>query len=93
MDIDRTGREWAHWPIVATPPDGQLEVSFDGGTTWTPMQRVDATTVRVLVAGPNAVGEQPAETAILTLGRNVATVRAVAAPEILVREAGIITVR
>lgn len=92
MDIDRTGREWARWPIVAAPPDRQLEVSFDGGATWTPMERVDATTVRVLVAGP-AADDNPDGTAVLVLGRNVATVRVTAAPEILVREAGIITVR
>ncbi|SDG20650.1 hypothetical protein SAMN04487781_4007 [Cellulosimicrobium cellulans] len=92
MDIDHTGREWAHWPIVAAPPDEPLEVSFDGGTTWTQMQRVDATTVRVLVAGP-AAEDNPDNTAVLALGRNVATVRVAAAPEILVREAGLITAR
>ncbi|MBN0039401.1 hypothetical protein JN535_04325 [Cellulosimicrobium cellulans] len=57
------------------------------------MQRVDASTVRVLVAGPDVETENPDGTAVLALGRNVATVRVVAALEILVREAGVITVR
>lgn len=92
MDIDRRGREWARWPNATALPPDPLEISFDGGTTWTPMQRVDATTVRVLVAGP-AAEDNPDDTAVLALGRNVATVRVTAAPEILVREAGLITVR
>lgn len=92
MDIDRRGREWARWPNATALPPDPLEISFDGGTTWIPMQRVDATTVRVLVAGP-AAEDNPADTAVLTVGRNIATVRVVAAPEILVREAGLITVR
>jgi len=92
MDIDRRGREWARWPDATALPPDPLEVSFDGGTTWTPLQRVDATTVRVLVAGP-AAENNPDGTAVLTIGRNVATVRVTAAPEILVREAGVITVR
>jgi len=93
MDIDRRGREWARWPDATALPPEPLEISFDGGTTWTALQRVDATTVRVLVAGPDVETENPAGTAVLALGRNVATVRAVAAPEILVREAGVIVVR
>ena len=92
MDIDRRGREWARWPNATALPPDPLEISFDGGTTWTMMQRVDATTVRVLVAGP-AAEDNPDDTAVLALGRNVATVRVVAAPEALVREAGLITVR
>lgn len=92
MDIDRRGREWARWPVTQAPADEPLEVSFDGGQTWDPLERT-GDTVRVLVAGPEVDGEQPAGTVVLGLGRNVATVRVTASPEILVREAGVITVR
>lgn len=91
MDIDRRGREWARWPLVQAPT-GDLEVTFDDGTTWHPLERT-GDSVRVLVAGPGVDGEQPAGTVVLALGRNVATVRVSASPEILVREAGLITVR
>ncbi|MDQ8040682.1 hypothetical protein RDI86_02345 [Cellulosimicrobium sp. XJ-DQ-B-000] len=93
MYIDRRGREWARWPDVTAPPGKELEISFDAGATWIPMEREDATTVRVLVAGPEAPTPHPEGTAVLRKGRNVATVRLSAAPEVLVRDAGIIHVR
>ncbi|MDF2806415.1 MAG: hypothetical protein K0S43_1361 [Cellulosimicrobium sp.] len=90
MDIDRRGCEWAWWPVVDAPA-GALEVRFDTGTAWLPLERV-ADRVRVLVAGPDVEGAPPAGAALLVLGHNVASVRVAAAPEILVRQAGTVTV-
>jgi len=90
MDIDRRGREWAWWPVVDAPA-GDLEVKFDSGTEWLPLERV-GDRVRVLVVGPDAANEPPAGAALLKLGHNVASVRVAAAPEILVRQAGTVTV-
>jgi len=90
MDIDRRGREWAWWPVVDAPA-GDLEVRFDTGTAWLPLERV-GDRVRVLLVGPGVEGEPPAGAALLALGHNVASVRVAAAPEILVRQAGTVTV-
>ena len=83
MDIDRDGREWAHWDLVAAP-DGDLEVTFVSHT-WHPLTR-DGDTVRVLVAGPGAL-DNPGGTVVLTKLWNRAWIRSVASPEILVRSA------
>ncbi len=78
MQMDRRGREWVSWDIDG--PAGDVEVTFDGGT-WHPLER-DSDTVRILVAGPDAPGE---DAVVLPLGRTVALLRLVDQPEILVR--------
>lgn len=83
MDLPRTGREYAHDTITGLPDDVQLEVSTDQ-QTWTPMQR-DGDTVRVLLAGPDATDDDPADTLRLTTGSHQLTVRAVDHPEIVER--------
>lgn len=90
MDIDRRGREWVWWPVVEAPA-GALEVRFDTGTAWLPLERV-GDRVRVLVVGPDVEDEPPAGAARLELGHNTASIRVAAAPEILVRQAGTVTV-
>jgi len=46
---------------------GDLDVSFDGGTTWAAMEKLSATTARVTVKGPDAT-PNPAGVVALALG-------------------------
>lgn len=93
MRLHRTGREWIEWGVDEAP-GGDLEASLDRGVTWRPLVR-DGATVRMLVQGPDAA-DDPAPTATpvtLPLGRTWVTIRAVAAPQILVRDGGAIDVQ
>jgi len=86
------GREWIEWGVDEAPA-GDLEVSLDRGVTWRPLVR-DGETVKLLVQGPDAA-DDPAPTAApvtLPLGRTWVTIRAVANPQILVRDAGAIDI-
>ncbi len=91
MDLPAAGREYAHWTITSSEPDIDLQASVDGGLTWHLLERVDATTVRLLVAGPDAP-TGPAEVVTLTRGRTVVRLRVVDQPEIVIRYAGVIDV-
>lgn len=86
MRIDRRGRETISWDLTAAPA-GDIEVTFDGAV-WHTAARV-GDTVSVLVAGPDADG---LGAIALPLGRSFALLRASAAPEELVRSAGVIDV-
>ncbi|WP_402465835.1 hypothetical protein [Isoptericola aurantiacus] len=86
MRIDRRGREEVFWDLTDAPA-GAVEVTFDG-QTWTAMDRT-GDTVSVLVAGPDAT--DPAAV-VLDEGRHFALLRATAAPEVLVRSAGVIDI-
>ncbi len=91
MELAPAGREYAHWDVTGAAVDLALEVSFDVGATWRPLTRTgdDAT---ALVAGPSAT-DNPVGTVVLTLGSNAARIRAADNPEVVIRAAGIITVR
>jgi len=91
MKIKPEGREYATWTVTTSDPVTGLEVTFDAGTTWAAMDAVDATTFRVLVAGPDAT-TNPDGTVVLAAGRHFALIRAVDAPEVIIRDAGTIDV-
>lgn len=90
MRIDSDSREYATWTVSGADTTTTLEVSLAGA--WHPLERVDATTVRVLVAGPTATGN-PAGTVALPVGRTVARIRATDTPEVVIRGCGIIDVK
>jgi hypothetical protein len=90
MNLPRTGREFAHADIAGLAEDVTLQASLDGAA-WVPVTR-DGSTVRLLVAGPDAEGNPPG-TLVLPLGRSMLTVRAEDNPEVVVRTWGPFTVR
>lgn len=92
MKLDPAGREYATWTISGADDATSLEVTFDGGTTWTALERPTTSTARALVAGPAASGN-PVGTVVLPLGRSFAKVRAADSPEAVVRDAGVVDVR
>lgn len=92
MQLDMSGREFAHFPLGANAPaEAALDVSFDHGKTWYPVTRIDASTGRVQVAGPTST-DNPAGTIVLAAGQNPATLRLSANPEVVIRPAGSIFV-
>lgn len=95
MELDRRAREYANWDL-SEAPTGALEVTFDG-ITWHPLTR-EADTVRALIAGPDAQ-DNPVGTVVLDgpitgskWRRHIATIRATDAPQILIRDAGVIDI-
>ncbi|GAA1995673.1 hypothetical protein GCM10009718_37060 [Isoptericola halotolerans] len=88
MRIDRRGRETVSWDLSHAPA-GDIEATFDG-TDWHTMDR-SGETVSLLIAGPDAI-DNPAGTVALASGRHYALLRAAAAPEVLIRSAGVIDV-
>lgn len=87
MKLDRRGQEYASFAVGGAPPtDTALEVSFDDGSTWTPMVwNSDETAVKILVAGP----DMPSPSGVvLALGRNMPLVRLVDTPETVIRSTG-----
>lgn len=85
MNMSPEGREWVYW-VLGDAPDGGLEVSFDRGVVWHPLERdTEAGTARILLAGPEAE-DNPPETVVLPLGRTVPLIRSTHDPEVLVRE-------
>lgn len=89
LHLPASGREYARFP-VNVPASTALEVSFDG-VAWAAMERPNDSTARVLVAGPAATGN-PTGTPVLTPGHNVALVRLISNPEVVIRSAGSIYV-
>lgn len=84
MRLSYNGRE--HLDVTTTDSTGgTLDVTFDGGTTWHPMEIVDTTHARVLIAGPGATGNPP-ETVVLQPGRYPVSVRLTRYAEQIVRE-------
>lgn len=92
MEIDALGREPATWhEITGVPIDADLSVTFDGGATWHPLNRVDLTTAWLWVAGPLATSN-PVGTVVLALGDNHAKMMAVDGSAAPVEPAGCIRV-
>jgi hypothetical protein len=91
MRLSASGREYATLPVGGALADVDLDVSFDGGTTWHRADRPSDSAARVLVAGPTATGNPPG-TAVLRMGRNPLAVRLSSSPEVVIREAGTIYV-
>lgn len=85
MNLDREGREYIYWDMENLP-GGEFDISFND-TDWYPMERVNDTSVRVLVAGPEAVGN-PDGTPVLSPIVSHAKIRYRGTPEIVVRDAG-----
>jgi hypothetical protein len=92
MLLPPAGREYATWTVTDPPTGITLEVSFDAGATWATLTAVDATTHRVLVAGPSATSN-PVGTVVLAEGRNTPLIRAVDNPEVVIRDGGTIDVK
>lgn len=90
MNLAPDGREFANWIVTGADEDTTLEVTFNDGTTWHPLERT-GTSARVLVAGPTATGN-PGGTVVLAVGRNTARIRATDNPEVVVRRGGAIDV-
>ena len=90
MQLPPAGREYARWTLTGADGATALEATIDGGTTWHPLT-VDGDTVTLLVAGP-AAEDNPAETVVLTAGRNHVQVRATDNPEVIIRTGGVIDV-
>ena len=91
MKIKPEGREYATWTVTASGTVTGLEVTFDDGATWTALAAVDATTFRVLVAGPDAT-TNPDGTVVLAAGRHFAMTRLTDNPEVIIRDGGTIDV-
>lgn len=93
MRLRPTSRVYATWTFTGTPPpmDVALEVS-PGGDVWHLVERNSPTTMRLLLAGPDAPGDYPAGTVVLPLGRTHLTGRANDNPELVVFDAGTIDV-
>lgn len=86
MRLPASGREYATFP-VNVPLTVPLDVSFDGGATWTVLTRPSDDTAQALLAGPTA-SENPPSTVVLGLGHHRAAIRLNANPEVVIREAG-----
>jgi hypothetical protein len=91
MRLPSAGREYATWTVTSSEEGIALEATFDDGTTWHPLETIDATTFRALIAGPDATTNPPG-TIVLTLGRHFGQIRATDTPEIIIRDAGTIDV-
>jgi hypothetical protein len=84
MRLSYSGRE--HLDVTTTDSTGgTLDVTFDNGTTWHPMEAVDPTHARVLVAGPGAT-DNPAGTVVLQPGRYPISVRLTRGVESIIRD-------
>ena len=90
MTITARGREYASWTVTGISDVTGLEAQFDLGT-WGPMERPTIGTCRVLVAGPLALVNPP-DTIVLSVARHTVAIRATDTPEIVIRDAGSITV-
>jgi hypothetical protein len=100
MQLDPAGREFARWP-VENPDALTLEFTVNGATWYPTLVDPDPPAIPTgftgwvrttnPVAGPAATGN-PAGTAVLALGRNYATLRAIDSPEIVIRSGGAIDV-
>lgn len=86
MRLNREACEYARW--TTTNQSGDVEVSFDAGSTWVAAETV-AGGFRVLVAGPDC--DDPGSAEILTERTTHVTCRMVDDPELVVRRAGTIT--
>ena len=86
MKLLSSGREFLKLGTSDTSAGGVLEVSFDDATTWHPLEEVDATHARVLVAGPDAESN-PVDTVVLPIGSYEVLVRWTIDQEATIREA------
>lgn len=103
MKIDRRGRSYATWIVAGGDEEMSFDVTFDN-SNWYPTEFVGVVTetfpdlgivvtglsIRVLVAGPDTeywLGAIP-----LPLGTNKAKLRVTDAPEIIIQNAGSVTV-
>lgn len=91
MRLHRQGREFYTLAITTNPAVGAAwEASFDAGSTWTPGQPADEGW-RWLVRGP-ACPDDPTYPAALVTRSLYPLVRAVDHPELVIRNAPIITI-
>lgn len=89
MKLHTSGREYVKYTVNA-PAGAALSISFDDGAVWYPMERPSETTARIMVAGPVATGN-PEGTVVLPRGGSSAIIRLTDSPEVVVRDAGIIS--
>jgi len=93
MQIDIAGREYGTWTVA--DPTGSItgvDLSIDGGVTWTALAQVGVTTSwRGLIAGPSATSN-PGGTVVVPSGRTKTKIRATGLPEIIIRPTGPIDV-
>lgn len=102
MKIDRRGREYVKWVIVGGDEDMTYDVTFDN-ITWYPTDVVGVSTitdddlgvvvtglkVQALVQGPDAPSW---DAIVLSVGHNRAKLRVTDSPEIVIQDAGTVTV-
>ena len=96
MDLPFAGIEYAHHQVTGIPDNAcQLELSYDGGTTWDLAEWVGdgpERTARILLAGPAAT-TPPAEAVTLTAGPHYVRARLTDTPEVVIRDAGVVDVK
>lgn len=91
LTLDRRARKFVRWVVDASDPDLTYTLNLGRDTVWHPMERVGST-VRVLVAGPDAT-DNPPGTIVAPLGASVCTIRVPDTPEVDVAPHGVIVVR
>lgn len=90
MNLPFTGREYINFEI-SEADTGTITVSFDAGLNWNDVERISATELRVLVAGPGATGN-PVGTVVLPVGFYGMFLKLVDGSQDVYRTAGSLTV-
>lgn len=85
MILPRDGREYVTF-TTSDSTGGTLTVSFDGTETWQPLEVVEPTLARCLIAGPDAASN-PGGTVVLAVGTHEVLLRFVKDNEIVIRNA------